>query len=178
MCLGLRKAPTAWEQHPAALGAGRAAPGRRKAPGDGVFMGKIKKKIKKKKTSLRLSRVRTQPGREKMNWKQARARRDQEKEQRGRAGVPTPPAPRDAVLGHMAPSKIFQLSLHEVRLEVAKSLFWPLNNPEGGNKIKKTTQCLLNAREELRCCKFSQTRSCLCKNSSRNALLNALPAAQ
>lgn len=84
MCLGLRKAPTARERHPAALGAGRAAPGRRKAPGDGVFMGKIKNKIKKKKTSLRLSRVRTQPGREKMNWKQARARRDQEKEQRGR----------------------------------------------------------------------------------------------
>ena len=30
-----------------------------------------------------------------------------------------------------SPSEIFHLSVHKVRLEMAKSLFWPLNNPEG-----------------------------------------------
>lgn len=69
--------------------------------------------------------MRAEPGRKKMTWNRTRS-------DGGAIGM------RDLVLGRELPcqilSEIFQLSLQEDRLKVAKSLFCPLNNPEEKKK--------------------------------------------
>lgn len=136
-------------------------PGKVKAPGKGERWEKLRNQNKPQTPGAapasspqeRLQRARMEPGRKKFPGAgEGHSGMGSGGMSGLRLGLPRPTL-----------SKIFQSSLWEVRLEVARSLSWPSNNPEGREKQQ---WYLWSRREELRCHKFSQTPSRRCKNSS------------